>query len=582
MPGKKPHRFPEGDPRASAEQYHQDMFQRRQIHTVSIRKERKEEKLWRRRQPQSTSNRYVTGDELLYKLDSFLESPHEPEKLIDLQTSMAADSASTNQFLKDLIDNPDLEAKNRLLVANLTKILQQNAGASGMKDACTVPFAVLMELTAFSSFAPKPSADDYYCRTPLRWSDLIQADAQLIDLLLEWIREPFASEQAIESVCIILGNLLQDSAKLIPSLMPAWATIVQRLPISSYLCATLIRNDSANLGTSFLHDLSPNVLAHLLQESSIAMEASFILEGLSRREEEALKMMCESLMLVCSIVNALNESMASSNSLVLVPLLRATRNFFKGGPHAHHLLSHSSFIPTLLKLIEQGVEIYSLEVANAILSWNGIHGNDALAIELIPALLPVLVRIITSPDASFPWKRDAAWAVSCSLEHEWSLDRHAVSPHAKGVVVTWLSTNLTVPQADFVRSLTELLSHPDMGTVTSAAIILDVLLRTIQPIRHLFENFGGVERLEMICERNGEGTLSELASNLAAELLDDFFEADDGEDPSIAPSRGENEFVFGMIEPAKPFTFGKSTSNTPGPGRGRGRGFTTPAWMHQS
>ena len=580
MSDKKLRRFPVGDPRASAEQYHQDMFQRRQIQTVSIRKERKGERLWRRRQQsQSNSDRAVTVEELLHKLDSFLASPNESANLIDLQSSMAADFASTNQFVNDLIGNPDLEAKNRLLIANLTKLLQENAGTNGTNDVCKALLALLVELTAFSSYAPKPSADDYYGITPLRWSDLILDNVQLMDLFLEWIREPSVSEQVIECVCIILGNLLQDSAKPIPSIMPAWAYIVQRLPSSTFLCATLISRDLIHFGTTLLRDLTPAIIANLLRESSTAMDASFIVEGLSHREEAAIQILCESLTLVSSIVTAMEDSMASSNSSVLVPLLRALRIIFKCGPHAKTLLSHASFLPTLVKILEQGVEMDSLEVASAVLSWNGTHGNDEIAITLVPALLPVLVRIITSPTASFPWKRDAAWAVCSSLHHEWSVGSHAVSRHLKGVAVTWLTTHLTVPPSDLIRSLTELLSHPDMGAVVSAIIILDVLLRTVQPMRQLFENVGGVDRLDVICERGGEGTLTELASNLAAELLDDLFETDDEEeDPSIAPSRGENEFVFGIAEPTKAFDFGESKT----PGRGRGRDFTTPAWMHQS
>ncbi|GAX13331.1 hypothetical protein FisN_17Hh273 [Fistulifera solaris] len=578
MSDKIRRRFPVGDPRTSAEQYHQDMFQRRQTHTVSLRKERKEERLWRRRRqpPQSTSDRAVTVGELMQQYNLFLDNPHEVDKLKVLQTSMAVDSSSTHHFLQQLIDNPDLEARNRLLIASLQKVLEAKFGT--MDAIGKASFNVLMDVTFSSLNAPKPSADDYYGMPALRWSDIVQEDELLMNLLVDWLQIPSANEESVGYVCIILGNLLHDSVKAIPFLMSAWGAIVKQLPFSSYLCATLIREDSTHLGASFLYDLTPGKLAILLRESSTAEDASFILEGLCRREEGAVQILCGSLKLIYTIVAALEESMNSSNTPVLVPLLRATRNMFRRSPHAKDLLSHPSFLPTVSRIMEQETELVSLEVASALFSWNGTHGNDEFGTVLVETLMPVLVRIITSSSASFPWKRDAAWAVCDSLHHEWSVEHHAVSPQAKGISVAWLSTQWTVPQSDFVRSLTDLLSSPDMEAVVSALQILDVLLRMVQTTQQIFESAGGVDRLDMICERGGEGSFSDFASVLAADLLDDLFEKDIEEDSIIAPSRGDNEFVFGVVEPQNAFDFGVGSQ----PGPGRGRGLTIPAWMQQS
>lgn len=573
MSDKRRRHFPVGDPRASAEQYHQDMFQRRQTHTISIRKQRKEDRLWRRRQPQTTSDRAVTVDELVNKLDSFLNSPHESAKLKDLQTTMSMNSTSTNQFLKYLIDNPELESKNRFLVNALSNLLQENTGTNGVDNVSVPSFAILMDLSSFSSIAPKPSADDYYGRAPLRWSDLIQENALLMDLFLARIRDPSSDGQILESVCIILGNLLQVSARPVPLILPAWSEIVQRLPVSTYLCATLVRQDSTHYGISFLHDLTPERLAKLLRESFTAVEASWILEALSRREKESIQTLCESLMLVSCIITIVEESMASSNASVLVPLLRAISNLVIGGRYAHTLVSQSSFLPAVSKLLDQGVVMESLEVAGALLTWNRCHNHTKIGI--IPVLFPILVRIITSADTSFLWKRDAAWALCCSFYDEWSDD--VVSPQVKEDVSTWLWGKLPVPPSDFVFAMTELLANPDAEAVLSAMRICDFLLRTVQPTLQLFENAGGVERLEIICEKGGEGALWDSAANLAAELLDDFFEGKDEEDWNIAPQRGENEFVFGISEPPKTSNF--DARNAPGPGRGRG--LTTPAWMQQ-
>jgi hypothetical protein len=580
MSDKVRRRFPVGDPRTSAEQYHQDMFQRRQTHTVSLRKERKEERLWRRRRqpPQSTSDRAVTVDKLMQQYNLFLDNPHEVDELKVLQTSMAIDSASTNHFLQHLIDDPDLEARNRVLIASLRKVLEAKFGT--MDEISKDSFNVLMDVTFSSLNAPKPSADDYYGMPALRWSDIVQEDERLMNLLVDWLRIPSANEESVGYVCIILGNLLHDSVKLIPLLMSAWGDIVKKLPFSSYLCATLIREDSTHLGASFLNDLTPGKIAILLRESSTAEDASFILEGLSRREEGAVQILCSSMKLIYAIVAVLEENMTSSNTQVLVPLLRAIRNMFRRSPHAKDLLAHPSFLPTVCRIMEQGTELVSLslEVASALFSWNGTHGNDEFGTVLVETLMPVLVRIITSSSASFPWKRDAAWAVCYSLHHEWSVEHHAVSPQAKSISVAWLSTQWTVPQSDFVRSLTDLLSSPDMEAVVSALQILDVLLRMVQTTQQIFESAGGVERLDMICERGGEGSFSDFASVLAADLLDDLFEKDIEEDSIVAPSRGDNEFVFGVVEPQKAFDF--SAGNQPGPGRGRG--LTIPAWMQQS
>ena len=113
-------RFPPGDPRSS--EYQQEMTKRRQADSVAIRKQRKEERLWRRRQREDSSGTTVARpEELLGYLNEFLKKPN-GANLSLLQTHMAASPLATNTFLQRLLEGE--EEKCRVLVSVLTKLLQ--------------------------------------------------------------------------------------------------------------------------------------------------------------------------------------------------------------------------------------------------------------------------------------------------------------------------------------------------------------------------------------------------------------------------------------------------------------------------
>jgi hypothetical protein len=67
----------------------------------------------------------------------------------------------------------------------------------------------------------------------------------------------------------------------------------------------------------------------------------------------------------------------------------------------------------------------------------------------------------------------------------------------------------------------------------------------------------------------------EVATTLAADLLDEFFSNEDDDDDE--PQEANDRFTFAGIQPSSAM----ASSSSSGAGRGRGRGMTLPAWMQQ-
>jgi len=158
-----------------------------------------------------------------------------------------------------------------------------------------------------------------------------------------------------------------------------------------------------------------------------------------------------------------------------------------------------------------------------------------------------------------------------------------------------------------LTALKDLLVSTDHDAGLASIHVLDAVLRHVPETQRVFAECRGVDALNEVCDRpTGHDTAAAEASDVAADLIDDFFDQDlddDDEDhPTamdeyVAPQRQEDGFVFGLVDTPKPppmqqsFTFGVNAVTSPPSvvgaatvfrsGQGRGRGRTVPAWMMQ-
>ena len=97
----------------------------------------------------------------------------------------------------------------------------------------------------------------------------------------------------------------------------------------------------------------------------------------------------------------------------------------------------------------------------------------------------------------------------------------------------------------------------DADAMLAAMHLIDVILRHVPSSRTTFVEVQGVEALETICDlpSNSHDAACTEAADMAAELIDDFFDDDDDNDinyyqfadPMLQPAQENGTFVFGLV-----------------------------------
>ena len=675
--------FPARDPRSAG--YAKEMNRRRQANTVAIRKQRKEERLWKRRQGETTSATTTTtataekatlttatnkpveplSADLLYQLaQQYCQEPH-PEKLVALQKHMAHKQSETHTFLDQLLHNRI--SKCRLLVQLIAQQIHTlvtapqhdnyntaTLGTDPQNQLGAAPFLILLDISSHDRSSDKnynnnnnnnkDQEESYYGRPPPRWCDILLETTNLVPQLIHYliaIPSPSTSSTKneddstniniviTETIANIIGNLLQDApSQTLPQVLPVWDPLVQKLPSTAYLCAAAVRQDGHHYGTDFLQALTPHVVAKLLHTNPY--DAVWILEGLSKREEAAIDILCSSTDLLAAFAQSLEKHIYTNDKQFLVPALKAMANFCGSARHVISFLSLqlpptadpnntmdtessqsvssvNGFIPLVAAILDNGQIVDVLPVVSALVSESGIPNHPATMIAF-PVLVPRLIQLVCSDQAVFYWKREAVWAMNEALCDYSTNDDNASNSNSgnsntrnnvKSTLETLALTffwneHLPVPRDRFLEALADLLMGPDLDATTAVMHLLDKLLRMVPASRSEFETAAaGVHCLEQICVRGSSSGDWEVAANLAANLLDDFFDTEEDDDIAMqgfyfgANEAGQNQVSFGMQQQHQrgDFDFSQSGFSTPAPtgtSRGRGRGMTLPAWMQKS
>jgi len=602
------------------------------------------------------------GGDVRSLLREFLnEQPPSHVTLNSLLSAVGSGSeVAVTSFLQSLLargNNENLSrdgdvATARRLISQLAYLLRMNDRAPQPESSNVAVLSLLVDLSQMppaASATRRDGIDDeeegpdysYYGSAPsrLEWRDLMVASS-LIEALVGMLRNNGSTSiRTKELVSQILGNLLVaqeestattatttttypwsggsspasscSTATALHTIRPYWPDLVTALPWSSYACAAVLRADATTYGTEFLMCLTPAHLTGLIGEEGTKVYAAWMLESLSRREDEAVDALCGEGSLVQALVQQLSkvdswrpESSEDEVAMFLVPALRAVGNMVTacGGRYVALFLKNDAFVSALSGLLKGPVfeTTQPADTANKSTSRNsfmpdclwltgcllcdaGVPGHASTEIG-VPVFVPMLVAILVSGKSSFELRRDAVCALDNAISKPpgYESDSAALVP----ILVRILEQELWEfsVREHVMEALVSLLAVPDVDAVIAALRILDGLLRHVPPSRSEFEATGGVDKLEEVCnhaDTSGEGGDVEVAAEMAADLLDDLFDQkNEEEDMEVAPSIQGGQLVFGLTEGESAEVsshFGNPSA--PSPGQGRGRGRTMPAWM---
>lgn len=230
-------------------------------------------------------------------------------------------------------------------------------------------------------------------------------------------------------------------------------------------------------------------------------------------------------------------------------------------------------------------------------------------------LVPALCNALTSASSRAELRREAASAL-CNAVAPPPVDADMMdqstedSQEVRDAILKQITTTDGV-----IPTLSSLLTCYDADAVFASLSLVNDILRRIgkdDSIKTRFEECNIVDALETVCDRasaassygnsdtwQSNGSAQEESAEIAADLIDDFFDEDGMDDDvtqEVAPeyAAGASTFAFGLGNAETPSAFdfgapsGPTNSVAPttlgagrGRGRGRGRGASMPAWMSQ-
>ncbi len=192
-------------------------------------------------------------------------------------------------------------------------------------------------------------------------------------------------------------------------------------------------------------------------------------------------------------------------------------------------------------------------------------------------LLPALCHAIVSPLSTFDFQREVVWALwfAVGLSREVMENINASDTISAAVQSDLVGQFIRVapPNLGMARALTDILSAMDADATEAALRLIDLLLRWYneshnnismngKKIAIIFEEAGLVDALWRICENDTDECDT---AELAAKILDDFYEQDgeDDDDEYEANGMSNGQFQFrvshGCSIPEDGFNFGSAS-----------------------
>lgn len=433
-------------------------------------------------------------------------------------------------------------------------------------------------------------------------------------------------DSALVLVAVASGEIVTARSLLIPQF---WPNIVAALSLpSSYhgggsgvvhppevarLASVILQNDATTPGMQFLIQGNNNTygggltsltMGQLLHEPSTAVSAAWMLEGLTRREDAAVELLCRDATLVRAIVDALqfhaNTSSApmdverETSVLVLLPTLRTIGNIVTACDGRLLVLFEPVFADALSVILANVSKLADevLWVMGCCLVDSG-KPHHVATLKLAPLWVPRIVAVLTEETSTaavrFEVKRQALaslWiALSMPPDVDTFQERSAIQVNLDAILLQHVWNGRARGATSLLDSLVQMMGVSDVDTVICALRVLQRLEVVVSSERDHLGSRHVLDRLEEVHDLHGASPAGDLASILLELLQDDDEDEMEGTTgaSSLSPHITNGSFTFGLpttIAQDRAFPLSSATTNTPTT-VGRGRGRPVPSWMEQ-